>query len=150
MAQASSIVGALHFLPIARKVVDGTAKSGPSGIRRDTVVTPQAEIAGDPRFVGHTAALKDLQGFVQERQIPYLGQWYSRIALQYLGVEITVNERVSEWADEGRYLIREVHTHGAHAVDLMEEPDGGLEPSAPLAPRTPCTNDAGVNPISMD
>eukprot|EP00933_Yihiella_yeosuensis_P039217 TRINITY_DN3315_c1_g1_i1.p1 TRINITY_DN3315_c1_g1~~TRINITY_DN3315_c1_g1_i1.p1 ORF type:complete len:121 (+),score=16.42 TRINITY_DN3315_c1_g1_i1:28-363(+) len=66
----------------------------------------------DPRFLGHTAAVNDLQDFVQNRQIPYLGQWYSRIALQYLGVEITMNERVVEWADEGRYLIREVLTHG--------------------------------------
>merc|ERR1719269_393582 len=103
-----------------------------TGVRRDTVVTPQGESAGDPRFVGHTSALKDLQDFVQSRQIPYLGQWYSRIALQYLGVACTVNERVVDWADEGRYLIREIHTHGDHVIGFTQqeeyhgaEEDGG-------------------------
>ena len=95
-----------------------------TGIRRDTVTTPQGEMQGDPRFVGHTAALKDLQDFVQTRQIPYLGQWYSRIALQYLGIEVTLNERVSDWADEGRYLIREVHTHGDHVMGFGSQEDG--------------------------
>merc|ERR1711920_479435 len=94
---------------------------GTTGVRNDTVVKPQGEIDGDQRFVGHTAALKDLQHFVQSRQIPYLGQWYSRVALQYLGIEITENERVMEWADEGRYLIREIHTHGEH-VGRSENP----------------------------
>eukprot|EP00928_Gymnodinium_smaydae_P063441 TRINITY_DN47005_c0_g1_i1.p1 TRINITY_DN47005_c0_g1~~TRINITY_DN47005_c0_g1_i1.p1 ORF type:complete len:156 (-),score=16.28 TRINITY_DN47005_c0_g1_i1:18-485(-) len=68
------------------------------------------------RFNGHAEALDDLQEFVAARQIPYLGQWYSRVALQYLGVAISMNERVEEWADEGRHLIREVHTHGLHAT----------------------------------
>merc|ERR1712146_310806 len=81
------------------------------------------ESAGDPRFVGHTSALKDLQDFVQTRQIPYLGQWYSRIALQYLGVACTTNERVVEWADEGRYLIREIHTHGDHVLQFTQQED---------------------------
>mmetsp|Transcript_118878 Transcript_118878/g.236875 ORF Transcript_118878/g.236875 Transcript_118878/m.236875 type:complete len:149 (+) Transcript_118878:72-518(+) len=92
-----------------------------TGVRNDTVVTPQGEVDGDPRFLGHTAALRDLQDFVQTRQIPYLGQWYSRIALQYLGVEITTNERVVEWADEGRYLIRQVHTHGEHVLSFSSD-----------------------------
>merc|ERR1711933_16206 len=73
--------------------------------------------------VGHTAALRDLQDFVQTRQIPYLGQWYSRIALQYLGIEITMNERVVRWADDGRYLIREIHTHGEHAQGFITGDD---------------------------
>ena len=84
-------------------------------VHKDTIIPPQGEIDGDPRFVGHTSALKDLQEFVQSRQIPYLGQWYSRISLTYLGVQVTVNERVETWADDPRYLIREMHTHGAHA-----------------------------------
>merc|ERR1719401_907930 len=95
------------------------------GPKRDTIVVPQGETTGDPRFTGHAAALRGLQDFVQTRQIPYLGQWYSRIALQYLGVEITVNERVVDWADEARYLIREVHTHGDHVTGFSQQQEDG-------------------------
>merc|ERR1719171_1931062 len=94
-----------------------------TGVRRDTIIKPQGESEGDPRFVGHSAALKDLQDFVQSRQIPYLGQWYSRVALQYLGVACTTDERVAEWADEGRYLIREIHTHGDHVLQFTQQED---------------------------
>merc|ERR1719413_260772 len=94
-----------------------------TGARRDLVIMPDGEATGDPRFMGHTAALRDLQDFVQTRQIPYLGQWYSRIALQYLGIDITVNERVMDWADEPRYLIREIHTHGDHVTNFSQQQD---------------------------
>merc|ERR1712159_711209 len=109
-----------------------SAMASTTGIVKDTVVMPEGEAAGDPRYTGHTAALKDLQDFVQTRQIPYLGQWYSRIALQYLGIEVTMNERVNRWADEGRYLIREVHTHGEHAHGFTT----GDEQSGSAAPDT--------------
>ncbi|CAJ1457566.1 unnamed protein product [Effrenium voratum] len=54
----------------------------------------------------HRVALQELQDFVQKRQIPYLGQWYSRLALQRLGVQ--TETRCREWAKEARDLIREV------------------------------------------
>ncbi|CAE7217936.1 PPIL3 [Symbiodinium natans] len=95
------------------------------------VVTSQGELSGDARFLGHSAALHDLQDFVQSRQIPYLGQWYSRIALQHLGIQISMNERVVEWADEGRYLIREVHTHGDHVIAETVLNGGELPRSVP-------------------
>mmetsp|Transcript_29931 Transcript_29931/g.65272 ORF Transcript_29931/g.65272 Transcript_29931/m.65272 type:complete len:141 (+) Transcript_29931:94-516(+) len=125
--------------------------------KRDTVVKPQGEIEGDPRFTGHTVALKDLQEFVQSRQIPYLGQWYSRVALQYLGIEITINERVADWSDEGRYLIREVHTHGDHITGFETQDDQGFDISqtseakterwAPPGGAAPAAPAAGAAPL---
>ncbi|CAK9085286.1 unnamed protein product [Durusdinium trenchii] len=63
--------------------------------------------------IGHNLAPVPAHGF---------STWcnqYTRIALQTLGVQISSQERVSEWAHEGRDLIREVHTH-CHSCALAE------------------------------
>eukprot|EP00435_Cladocopium_sp_Y103_P058085 s765_g20.t1 len=89
--------------------------------------TIQGDSDPDMATLSHAEALRELQDLVQSRQIPYLGQWYSRIALKKLGVQITTHDRHSDssaWVDEGRYLIREVHTHDAHdaSSDVLERP----------------------------
>merc|ERR1719478_1190089 len=95
-------------------------------IKKDTVVEPQGEGDGDERFTGHTAALRDLQDFVQTKQIPYLGQWYSRIALNLLGIEVAIGDEREEWSDVPRYLVREVQTHGEHVKQEEEMAPRGM------------------------